>query len=235
MADLTRCSWMLKWKKYLPVPVHATIVPTSSMWRSSSAIRTQKTVIRNDSKIMTAIVSAFEKPAFHFLYSPGFFPPILFFFKCLPHQFDGGKFMSWCAEKKTNHVDLKAFHTNRFRSFSLNIPFCSPVASNLKCRVWLLLWNVLPCDIHRHSNNPFLFSCSNFHTANIRFHQPLGGFDPIDWYWIKTAMLSQRWYKIKYCFFSSFFLNKYWDIRFQRYFCMPNWFVICLHDHNSMS
>lgn len=59
MEDLTRCSWMLKWKKYLPGPaVRATLVQTNSMWRSSSAIRTQKTVIHNDSKNMTAIVSA---------------------------------------------------------------------------------------------------------------------------------------------------------------------------------
>lgn len=68
MEDLTRCSWMLKWKKCLPDPAHAKIAQTSSMWLSSSAIRTLKSVIHNDSKIMTAIVSVFL-----FLFSKGLF------------------------------------------------------------------------------------------------------------------------------------------------------------------
>lgn len=67
MEDLTRYSWMLKWKRSLPDRVieQAAAVATTtdrrnSMWHSSSAMLRLKTAMHNDSRIMTAIVSAFS-------------------------------------------------------------------------------------------------------------------------------------------------------------------------------
>lgn len=51
---------MLKWKKYLPDLVLERIGKTNLMWHSSPVMWRLKSPIHNDSKIMTAIVSAFS-------------------------------------------------------------------------------------------------------------------------------------------------------------------------------
>lgn len=60
MEDLTRYSWMLKWRRCLLDRLHERTSKTNSMWLSSSAIRKPRNVMHNDSRIMTAIVSDFS-------------------------------------------------------------------------------------------------------------------------------------------------------------------------------
>lgn len=62
MADPTRYSWMQKWKKYLLDPVFVSINQKSLMWHNWSAMRIPENVaIHNDSRIMTVIVSRFDR------------------------------------------------------------------------------------------------------------------------------------------------------------------------------